>query len=160
ASGGGSRPSSWQRQWTKSMADIAVESTAESSATARKAAIYGGRLLLAAAIILAWEYEARSLGPLFFAPPLDVLKRIGALARSGQMLTDIAATMRVSAAGFAIAAFCGVLLPFLLRRSLRATEAVDPYIMASMGIPKYALAPWLILWFGIGDLPKLIVVTL
>jgi NitT/TauT family transport system permease protein len=29
-----------------------------------------------------------------------------------------------------------------------------------MGIPKYALVPWLILWFGIGDLPKLIVVTL
>ena len=32
--------------------------------------------------------------------------------------------------------------------------------MASMGIPKYALAPWLILWFGIGDAPKVIVVTL
>jgi sulfonate transport system permease protein len=52
------------------------------------------------------------------------------------------------------------LLPFLLRRSPRLTEAVEPYIMASMGIPKYALAPWLILWFGIGDLPKLVVVTL
>src|SRR5262249_61338048 len=99
------------------MADIAVESTAESSATARKAAIYGGRLLLAAAIILAWEYEARTLGPLFFAPPLDVLDRIVTLAISGKMLTDIAATMRVSAAGFAIAAVCGLLLPVLLRRS-------------------------------------------
>src|SRR5207244_11218917 len=54
----------------------------------------------------------------------------------------------------------GVLLPFLLRRSPRVREAVEPYIMASMGIPKYALAPWLILWFGIGDLPKLVVVTL
>ena len=32
--------------------------------------------------------------------------------------------------------------------------------MASMGIPKYALTPWLILWFGIGDAPKTIVVTL
>ena len=138
------------------MADIAIESVAEGSAISRKAAIYGGRLLLAAAIILAWEYEARTLGPLFFAPPLDVLDRIVTLAMSGKMLTDIAATMRVSAAGFVIAAFCGVLLPFLLRRSLRATEAIEPYIMASMGIPKYALAPWLILWFGIGDLPKLI----
>jgi len=142
------------------MTDATLETAAEVSAASRKWAIYGGRLLLAAAIILAWEYEARTLGPLFFAPPLDVLKRIGTLAMSGQMLTDIAATMRVSAAGFAIAAFCGVLLPFLLRRSLRATEAIEPYIMASMGIPKYALAPWLILWFGIGDRPKVIVVTL
>jgi sulfonate transport system permease protein len=40
------------------------------------------------------------------------------------------------------------------------TDAVEPYIMATMGIPKYALAPWLILWFGIGDTPKLVVVVL
>jgi NitT/TauT family transport system permease protein len=32
--------------------------------------------------------------------------------------------------------------------------------MFTMGIPKYALAPWLILWFGIGDMPKLVVVAL
>ena len=117
-------------------------------------------LALAAALLLAWEYGARTLERLFFAPPLDVLQRIGELAQSGQMFTDILATMRVSAAGFAIAAVAGVLIPFLLRRSLRATEAVEPFIMASMGIPKYALAPWLILWFGIGDAPKTIVVTL
>jgi NitT/TauT family transport system permease protein len=129
-------------------------------AASRKWLVYGGRVALALALILAWEYGARTLGRLFFAPPLDVLQRLGELARSGQMFTDIAATLRVSAAGFVIAAVAGVLLPFLLRRSVRATEAVEPYILASMGIPKYALAPWLILWFGIGDLPKLVVVAL
>ena len=61
----------------------------------------------------------------------------------------------MAALGFAIACVAGVLLPFLLRRSPRLTEAVEPFIMATMGIPKYALAPWLILWFGIGDAPKL-----
>jgi ABC-type nitrate/sulfonate/bicarbonate transport system permease component len=75
------------------------------------------------------------------------------------MLADIVATMRVSALGFLIAAVAGVLLPFALRRSPRAADAVEPFIMASQGIPKYALAPWLILWFGIGDLPKLVVVA-
>src|SRR5262249_6973423 len=54
----------------------------------------------------------------------------------------------------------GIGLPFLLRLSPRATEAIEPFIMASQGIPKYALTPWLILWFGIGDAPKEIVVTL
>src|SRR5205807_5065861 len=97
---------------------------------------------------------------LFFAPPLDVAERIIELVRSGELVRDVIATLRVSIAGFAIAAIAGVLLPFLLRHSQRATEAIEPYIMASMGVPKYALAPWLILWFGIGDLPKLVVVTL
>ncbi len=142
------------------MAEIAVETDPEAGVASGKWAVHGGRLLVAAAIIAAWEYGARTLGPLFMAPPLDVIKRIGTMALSGQMAADIAATMRVSAAGFAIAAVFGVLIPFLLRRSPRATQAVEPYIMASMGNPKYALAPWLILWFGIGDLPKLVVVAL
>jgi NitT/TauT family transport system permease protein len=141
-------------------AQIALDSAPESSLAWRKWAVYGGRVLLAAALIGAWEYGARTMGKLFFAPPLEVLQRLGELVRSGQVFTDILATLRVSVLGFAIAAVAGVLLPFLLRRSPRATDAVEPFIMASMGIPKYALAPWLILWFGIGDLPKLVVVTL
>src|SRR5690606_18763896 len=64
-------------------------------------------------------------------------------------------TLRISAMGFAIGAFFGVLLPFVLRRMPRLTAAVEPYIMASVGVPKYALIPLFILWFGINDAPKL-----
>jgi ABC-type nitrate/sulfonate/bicarbonate transport system permease component len=122
--------------------------------------ILGGRIVLALLLLLGWELGARRLGLLYFAPPLDVLQRIGELARGGQLFTDIVATLRVSALGFVIACIFGIALPFLLQRSERVTNAVEPYILASMGIPKYALAPWLILWFGIGDLPKLVIVTL
>lgn len=139
---------------------FALEGGSEVPRAWRKWVVYGGRLALAALLVWAWDYGARTLGKLFFAPPLEVFQRLGELVQSGQMFSDILATLRVSAAGFAIAAVAGVLAPFLLRRSQRATDAVEPFIMASMGIPKYALAPWLILWFGIGDLPKLIVVTL
>ena len=109
---------------------------------------------------LAWEWGARTFGPLFFAPPLATAQRIVEMAGNGKLFTDIVATLRVSALGFVIGCICGVGLPFLLRLSPRATEAVEPFIMASQGIPKYALTPWLILWFGIGDAPKVIVVTL
>jgi NitT/TauT family transport system permease protein len=126
----------------------------------RKWAVFAGRFLLALLLLLGWELGARTLGSVFFAAPLDVAARIVTLAESGQLAADVASTLRVSALGFVIACAAGVLLPFLLHRSPRANAAVEPYIMASMGIPKYALAPWLILWFGIGDLPKLVVVTL
>ena len=130
------------------------------SAVSRKWLVHGGRIALTIALLAGWEYGARTLGPLFFAPPLATAERLWALALSGQMFSDIMATLRVAVAGFAIAGVVGVLLPFLLRRSARATEAVEPAIMFTMGIPKYALAPWLILWFGIGDMPKLVVVAL
>jgi len=132
----------------------------DAPAAARTRPVLAGRLLLAVLLVLGWELGARTLGSVFFAAPLDVAARIVTLARSGQLAADVASTLRVSALGFAIACVAGVLLPFLLRRSPRVSTAVEPYIMASMGIPKYALAPWLILWFGIGDLPKLVVVTL
>ncbi len=141
------------------MSSITTE-LSESPAIPRQWIVTGGRLALAIALLLAWEWGARAFGPLFFAPPLATAQRIVEMAGNGKLVTDIAATLRVSAMGFVIGCVCGVLLPFLLRLSPRATEAIEPFIVASQGIPKYALTPWLILWFGIGDAPKAIVVTL
>jgi NitT/TauT family transport system permease protein len=132
----------------------------ESRAIPRQWIITGGRVLLAIALLLAWEWGARALGPLFFAPPLATAERIVEMAGNGKLFTDIVATLRVSAMGFVFGCIAGVGLPFLLRLLPRVTQAVEPFIMASQGIPKYALTPWLILWFGIGDAPKVIVVTL
>ena len=141
-------------------AGLTAAMISDAPAAVRKRVVVAGRLLLALLLLLGWELGARTLGSVFFAAPLDVAVRIVMRAQSGTLAEDVASTLRVSALGFAIACVAGVLLPFLLRRSPRVTVAVEPYIMASMGIPKYALAPWLILWFGIGDLPKLVVVTL
>src|SRR5690242_15639662 len=117
----------------------------EPRALPRRWLVNGGRIVLAVVLLLAWEWGARSLGPLFFAPPLATAQRIVEMAISGQLFTDILATMRVSAMGFIIGCVCGVGLPFILRLSPRVTAAVEPFIMASQGIPKYALTPWLIL---------------
>src|SRR5262249_22496771 len=69
-------------------------------------------------------------------------------------------TLRISVMGIAIGCAFGVALPFLLRRLPRFTNAVEPYIMASVDVPKYALVPLFILWFGIDDAPKLWLVGL
>jgi NitT/TauT family transport system permease protein len=140
-------------------ADLAAV-PAEHHAIPRQWIINGGRIVLAVVLLGAWEWAAQTFGMLFFAPPLVTAQRIVEMAGNGKLFTDIVATLRVSALGFVIGCICGVALPFLLRSSERVTQAVEPFIMASQGIPKYALTPWLILWFGIGDAPKVIVVTL
>src|SRR3954470_1365582 len=147
------------RRCRMSSADVAGEFS-ENRAIPRQWIVIGGRVLLGLALIAAWEWGSRSFGPLFFAPPLATAQRIWEMAASGKLLTDTIATLRVSALGFVIGCACGIGLPFLLRMSERLTQAIEPFILASMGIPKYALTPWLILWFGIGDRPKVIVVTL
>jgi len=126
----------------------------------RKTIVIIGRIALAVLLLYGWQKGAETFGSVFFAYPLDVVRRLVEIARNGQMLTDIVATLRVSALGFVIGCVAGVVLPFLLRRSQRWTDAIEPYVLGSQGVPKFALAPWLILWFGIGDLPKLVIVTL
>ena len=79
---------------------------------------------------------------------------------SGALLRHVYVTLRLSAIGFAIGCAFGIALPFVLRRMPRLTNAVEPYIMASVGVPKYALVPLFILWFGIDDAPKLWLVGL
>jgi ABC-type nitrate/sulfonate/bicarbonate transport system permease component len=133
---------------------------ADAPAISRKTIIVGGRIILAVALLLAWEWGARAFGSVFFAHPADVVRRIVEIARSGELATDVFSTLRISAIGFVLGTVAGVGLPFLLRRSQRWTDAIEPYVLASQGVPKYALAPWLILWFGIGDAPKLVIVTL
>lgn len=137
-----------------------VVATPTAPLISRKTAVFLGQMVFAAALLLAWQWASDEFGMIFFAPPMAVLQRLYEMTISGEMFWHIVATLRVSAIGFVIAAVAGLILPFLLRLSQRATEAVEPYILWSQGIPKYALAPWLILWFGIGDTPKIVIVVL
>ena len=126
----------------------------------RQHVVTAGRIALALALLAAWKLGADIAGPLYAADPIKVVQRIYADALSGILPRHIYVTLRLSVIGFAIGCAFGVALPFVLRRLPRLTNAVEPYIMASVGVPKYALVPLLILWFGIDDAPKLWLVGL
>jgi NitT/TauT family transport system permease protein len=61
--------------------------------------------------------------------------------------------------GFAIGATAAILLGFVLARNIILARLIDPFMIAFYSIPKLALAPLFILWFGIGLEPKVILVT-
>ena len=117
------------------------------------------RLALVLALLWLWDVGARRLGELFVAHPEDVARRLVEIGRSGQLWTDMRATLTATGLGFAIGWTLGTVLPLLLVGAPRAARAIEPYVIASMGIPKFALAPLLILWFGIGLAPKVVLVA-
>ncbi|HWM47537.1 MAG TPA: ABC transporter permease [Xanthobacteraceae bacterium] len=121
----------------------------------RRYGVLIGRVLLIALLLVLWKVGADIAGPLYAADPIKVFQRTVADVQSGTLLRHIYVTLRLSLIGFALACVAGVVLPFVLRRMPRLTAAVEPYIMASVGIPKYALIPLFILYFGIDDAPKL-----
>jgi NitT/TauT family transport system permease protein len=140
--------------------DSAIGLAEPARARWRQHAVTAGRIALAALFLVAWKVGADTAGPVYVADPIKVFQRIFVDTRSGELIQHVYVTLRLSAIGFAIGCFFGVALPFVLRRLPRLTDAVEPYIMASVGVPKYALVPLFILWFGIDDAPKLWLVGL
>ena len=118
--------------------------------------IRAGRLALGIGLIACWYFAWYVLGPFAMASPWEVVLRVFSIARSGVLLVDTAVTMYTSVVGFVIGAVFGFLAPALLIRSRRLTAAVEPYVLMSMGIPIFAMAPLLVLWFGINLTPKII----
>src|SRR5262249_11512375 len=121
------------------MTDRALDLPAPSPFKWRQHAVTLGRIGLALALLAAWKLGADVAGPLYVADPVKVFERIVDDTWSGSLIRNVYVTLRISAIGFAIGCAAGVALPFLLRCMPRLTAAVEPYIMASVGIPKYAL---------------------
>lgn len=140
--------------------DVSLDLAHDSRLKWRQHLVTAGRIGLVALLLIAWKVGADVAGALYVADPLAVLNRIASTTWSGELVRHTYVTLRLAALGFAIGCFFGIALPFLLRRLPRLTDAVEPYIMASVGVPKYALVPLFILWFGIDDAPKLWLVGL
>lgn len=118
------------------------------------------RLIFGVGVVVAWAVAARALGPDILAPPIPVVTRVVALAISGDLFVHVAVTMSECFTGMAIGGGLGVLLPFLAHLSPRIETMVEPFVRAATGIPKLALGPLLILWFGIGMQSKIVLVAL
>lgn len=140
--------------------DSALDLAPASRQRSRQYAVTLGRIALALLLLAIWKLAADRAGEIYFADPLKVFWRIVDDTWSGELVRHVYVTLRLSAIGFALGCAAGVALPFLLNRSPRLTNAIEPYIMASVGVPKYALIPLFILWFGINDAPKLWLVGL
>jgi NitT/TauT family transport system permease protein len=118
-----------------------------------------GRIGLGVVVLLGWEALAREMGPLLLSPPSQVLGRVGKLIASGELFIDIGVTLLESLVGLVLGTVAGVAVPLFLRLSPRLTQATLPYFRAGIGVPKLALAPLLMLWFGIGLNSKFVLVA-
>jgi len=116
--------------------------------------------LLVAAIILAWELYARYSGikATTLPAPSRVVEQIvvNRQALIDNALPTIAATLSGFALSVASAFLSSVLVDFV--RPLR--RALFPVFIISQTLPLVAIAPLVVLWFGFGLLPKILLVAL
>lgn len=121
--------------------------------------IVWGRLLVGLASLAVWQAAHLALGADWISSPLEIVRRVVEITASGELWRHTVATLGEAAGGFLLGGVAGILLPFALRLSPRLTTALDPFFAAALGVPKLALAPLLILWFGIGLVSKVVFVA-
>ncbi len=112
-------------------------------------------LLLAATVALAWEFGTRAanISPLIVVPPSAVWQVIA--ASFGILLQQSIPTAEETLIGFALASVIGIALGTMLVLSRRVRQALYPHILTFQLIPKVALAPLFIVWFGVGPTSRL-----
>jgi NitT/TauT family transport system permease protein len=124
----------------------------------RRRAVLIGRVLVGVVFLSFWEYSSgRLIDPLFVSSPSAVGWRLWRWLVTGSLWTHLSITLYATAFGFVIGAGVGFMLGLLFGRNQTVADIFDPYITALYSIPKIALAPLFIIWFGIGIESKIAV---
>ena len=136
------------------IATTAAEPGAMSAARrslASKAGRLLARLLPGIAILVFWQWASgRLIKEIYVSKPTAVAVRLYELFASGEIYPHLWTTGEELVLGYVIGVAGGILGGYALGRSPRLANIFEPYVMGFYGIPKIALAPLFIIWFGIG----------
>ncbi|MDA8108800.1 MAG: ABC transporter permease [Betaproteobacteria bacterium] len=122
----------------------------------------GAAWLVLALILAAWQAASSSglLPALVMPSPLQVLHAFADMWRSGRLTIDLEASLSRVAWGWTIGTAAGLAAGIAMGIWSSARSVGIPVVSALFPIPKIALLPLLILWFGIGEPSKVATIAL
>lgn len=123
---------------------------------------FGGGFMLACQIalgiglLLAWQGASKRLiDDFFISNPVEVGERLYQWIADGSLFLHIWTTVYETVMGFVIGSVGGVVLGIWLGVAPFTSRLLGPYLNALNALPKVALAPLFVLWFGLGDESKI-----
>ncbi len=116
------------------------------------------RILLIAAFLLVWEAIVRGFGiPAYILPPpSNIAVALYRGFASTLYLSHIGVTLTETFLGFALGSVLALFLGITVALSRRAEYFLYPFIVMFQAMPKVALAPLVIIWFGLGITSKVV----
>jgi NitT/TauT family transport system permease protein len=100
--------------------------------------------------------SAGLIDPLWVSSPVLVTVELWRLIVSGELLTDVWMTVSEALIAFVVSSSLGIVSGLLLARSPFWDDVMAPIIVALNSLPRIALAPLIILWFGVGVVAKVV----
>ncbi|KGH04676.1 ABC transporter permease [Comamonas thiooxydans] len=114
------------------------------------------------AVLAIWELAARQFGlsALVLPAPSAVALSLWSGLASGYFWPHLWATLQALLLGLLIGSAVGLLAGMALAESELLERVFKPYVVVSQVVPKLALAPLFVLWFGFGMLPTVLITAL
>lgn len=110
--------------------------------------------------LLGWEFSVRyfAIDEWFLPAPSMIVREAKEVLPN--FWPHLRATFKLSSLGLLIGSSIGLVVATLLHLNDKLRETFYPFLIISQNIPTIILAPLLVIWFGFGALPKLIIIVL
>jgi ABC-type nitrate/sulfonate/bicarbonate transport system permease component len=112
------------------------------------------------ALVGAWQLLWMWGLPSYVLSPLEIAGEFFAALGSRELYGHAAASLARSAPGFVLGSALGIALGLAAGVSRRFDETLSPVVFLSYPVPKIVMLPLFMLWFGIGDVSKILIIAL
>jgi NitT/TauT family transport system permease protein len=117
-------------------------------------------LLAVAGLLAIWQVAALTLNTDSFPSALEAIRAIPAILTDRGELINIMDSLRRMAVGLGLAVVTAIPLGLMMGRSRAVASFFNPLLMVIYPVPKAALMPVIMLWLGVGDISKTLVIFL
>jgi len=118
------------------------------------------RATLFLSLLILWQLlSARGL-PEYVLAPAEIVGHFVTALVSGELFPHIGASLMRSIPGFALGTFLGIALGLLAGVARGFDEMLSPVIFLTYPVPKIVMLPIVMVWLGIGDISKVVIIAL
>jgi NitT/TauT family transport system permease protein len=122
--------------------------------------VWAWRIAIIVVGLSLWQYASgRWIKTFWISRPSDIWHQLAEWVVTGDLWIHLQVTLIETVMGFVFGAVAGVLFGLALGLNRRLAAVLDPFIVAFYSLPKIALAPLFILWFGVGLSSKVVLAT-
>lgn len=118
----------------------------------RDPVVIAGRVLLGAGLVALWEFSPVLFGinPFWFSQPSVVARTAARMLGEGSLLRHIGVTLLETLLGLGVGSAVGIAVGVVLGRARLLQQLFEPYLLLANALPKVAMAPLFMIWFGVG----------
>jgi ABC-type nitrate/sulfonate/bicarbonate transport system permease component len=111
-------------------------------------------------VLTVWQLAALRGLPDYLLSPLDIAKNFAAALGTRELYADAWASLLRALPGFAIGTLLGAALGLAAGIARSFEQMLSPLVFLTYPVPKIVMLPVFMLWFGIGDLSKILIIAL